>query len=464
MAAIYFTPLRPAFLGQENPGLFAGSLLAYLAGNLIILASMHRLKAPLTSLVMAAAIFDVLLVTLLMHASGGVASGLGVMLAVTSAGSGLLLPPRASLGVAAASTIAVLGEQLYRQGMMGGSADHYVQAGILGAIFFFSATTASILARRTAQSEAEARIRAQALDRMRQLNERVIQFMKTGVLVIDESGRIEQHNRAAWRYLGMPERIDRRHLRDVSRPLFQVYTQWHGKREFRPPPVQAAGRGPILNVSFQRFGDERNTTLIFLEDRSLIAQTAQHMKLASLGRLTASIAHEIRNPLGALSHAAQLLNESEALNEEDRSLVNIILSHAKRMNTIIVNIMNLSQRKEAEIRPVRLKTLLSQFVDDFVLNREPRPEIHYRLEPDDIVVEFDISQLIQVLTNLCENAVRYSYQKTKRPTVTMVAGIKYEDKTAYLDVLDEGPGVHPKYVEHIFEPFFSASGTSATPP
>ena len=215
--------------------------------------------------------------------------------------------------------------------------------------------------------------------------------------------------------------------------------------------------GPSILPRFTSVGVDKSLSIIFLEDTSEIHQQAQNLKLASLGRLTASIAHEIRNPLGALSHAAQLLKESPFIPDDDKGLIDIIENNSIRMNTIIENIMQLSQRKPSQLEPISLNQFLPNFIGDFKIGHEPEPEIQVNISSSTINVNFDVSQLTQIVTNLCENGLRYSEEKTGKATVAVVCDVDFHQRSPFIDIIDQGKGVDPKIAENIFEPFFTTS-------
>jgi two-component system sensor histidine kinase PilS (NtrC family) len=190
-----------------------------------------------------------------------------------------------------------------------------------------------------------------------------------------------------------------------------------------------------------------------------MTQQAQNLKLASLGRLTASIAHEIRNPLGALSHAAQLLDESPDLMDADRKLVDMIHKNALRMNAIIENIMQLSQRRASEPQQVTLKSFLENMAEELQKTHKDSLELYINVQPENLTVNFDISQLMQVVTNLAENGIRYSLKHSNRPYLSVVAGINLKTQQPFLDIIDKGEGITPEVAQNIFEPFFTTSPT-----
>ena len=194
--------------------------------------------------------------------------------------------------------------------------------------------------------------------------------------------------------------------------------------------------------------------LIFLEDTSMLAEKVQQSKLASLGRLTASIAHEVRNPVGAMSHAAQLLRESAVMTSTERRLTDIIHTNGQRVSQIIENILQLSSRDTTTPERLQLENWVADFADEFsrthqldrdrlrVASAGPAPEI-----------QIDPSQLHQVLWNLCENAFKYACPDDG--PIDLKIGRLRGSERPYLEVGDRGKGISESDAERIFEPFFT---------
>jgi two-component system sensor histidine kinase PilS (NtrC family) len=212
-----------------------------------------------------------------------------------------------------------------------------------------------------------------------------------------------------------------------------------------------------LIPNFTRLGKDRHSgTLIFLEDTVRTAKQAQQMKLASLGRLTASIAHEIRNPLGAISHAEQLLAESESLSLPDKRLTEIIHKHTERVNAIIENVLQLSRRGNASPELFKLKQWLDHFAEEFVLSlRINQEELQIDVQPETLMVNFDNTQFHQIVWNLCHNGIRHSQNCEANPKLELVGRLNNDTQRPYLDVIDHGAGIDPEHIQHIFEPFFT---------
>ncbi len=195
--------------------------------------------------------------------------------------------------------------------------------------------------------------------------------------------------------------------------------------------------------------------LVFLEDNRQIVQRVRQMKLASLGRLTASIAHEIRNPLGAISHASQLLKESGTASVDDKRMIEIILDHCNRVNMIIEDVLDVSRHDDTLAQKIVLKTWLEEFIENYKATHDQCYEIELTIEESDTRVNVISGQLEQVLNNLFDNGLRYSKQNTNRATLQVIAGLDSRDGDyqPYIHVIDDGIGITDSDEALLFEPF-----------
>jgi two-component system sensor histidine kinase PilS (NtrC family) len=403
---------------------------------------------------------DIGAITLLMHASSGVSSGLGMLLVVVIAAGGILTVGRTASALAALATLAVLFEHSYSFLSRDFDGSDYAQAGLLGATLFATALLAQVLAAQIRESEALAAQRGLDLANMDQLNEYIIQRLQSGVLVVSGDGAIRLMNQAGQALLGLPNGEIGRPLARVAPPLARELALWREERALYKSAVirPALDKGGIL-PKFISLGASYGT-LIFLEDTSVTARQAQQLKLASLGRLTASIAHEIRNPLGAISHASQLLSESSTLNASEQRLLEIILNHCGRVNDIIKNVLQLSRRKHSRLEAVALKPWLLHFLEEFCRTKEiNRVEVTLQVNPEHIQAYVNPSQLHQIVWNLCDNAWRHSQGSGRLPHFQITTGIKGNTGQVFLDVMDTGLGIPEETADKIFEPFFSTQGT-----
>ncbi len=446
-------------LASHDPVLFYGVALVYFAAAIVFILLISNRWPRFNIQVYLQIGTDILATTLLMHASGSITSGLGTLLIVTVAGGSIVMGGRHPLMFAALATLAVLAEQFYAQYIGLGEPNNYTQAGILGLVLFVTALAVHGFAHRIRESEALAQRRGLDLANMSQLTEHIIQRMQTGIIVIDNEERIRLMNESAWYMLGMPSATHHSRLEQLSPELVDQLQQWEADPATDIELIQPSAEHPRVMPRFAQLGQEDATgTLIFLEDATALARQAQQLQLAALGRLTASIAHEIRNPLGAISHAGQLLGESPQLDEPDRRLIGIIGDQSRRMNTIVENIMQLSRRNHSTPRLIELNQFLSKFVHEFLAGQGLHPQlIGITINPSQLQVRFDPTHLDQILTNLCHNGVRHSEEYPGFPKVEIRAALTEESGRPFIDIVDHGPGIPPDVAEHIFEPFYTTA-------
>jgi two-component system sensor histidine kinase PilS (NtrC family) len=426
---------------------------AYLIVNVLITALMQRPKhlLPLFSL----ALCDVLMLCALFYAGGGTPSGIGNLLIVAVAIANILLRGRIGLLIAAFAASGMIYLTFYLSLSRPAASSQYVQAGALGALCFAAALFVQGLSRRLQQSESLAEQRAADVANLEALNAQILQRMRTGILVLDDQRRVLLANQGALTLLGCDE-LTGKILDPNCAVLVNRLQTWRDNPTLRPQSLQGYSDGPKLQPSFIPLqGSGQNNTLVFLEDISQIAQHAQQLKLASLGQLTAGIAHEIRNPLGAISHAAQLLQESEALDSPDRRLAQIIQDHSRRMNLVIENVLQLSRRRQAEPQLLDLKYWLHRFASEFRTSAALDQTLHLDTRSGSLQTRMDPHQLTQVLTNLVQNGMRYSAQKHKLGQVWLTLFRDRDSDLPILEVLDDGPGIPPEQVQSIFEPFYT---------
>lgn len=458
LAALFF--FLPAWktLGSHHPWLYGTVTLGYL-GFALLAGFAARLRQPGYGLqVFVQVLADILAIVLLMHASGGLESSLGILLILAVAAGSLLLPGRLAYFFAAVATLAILGEiglAMLQESDV--ASTDLTRAGLLGAALFTTAVIAHVLALRIRESEALAMRRGVDLANLARLNEHVVQRLQSGVLVVDEQERVHLVNDTAGLMLQSPHTRAGEYLEQICPQLARQLRRWRAEPGYVPETLLPPAAQASLQPRFTALGRSRDSaTLVFLEDTAALAQQAQQMKLAALGRLTASIAHEIRNPLGAISHAGQLLAESPHLDAGERRLTEIIADHSQRVNAIIENVLQLSRRGQSNPRDIELEDWVHDFVDDLArCGRLPADRVDIRCNHNDLRVSFDPGQLHQIVWNLAHNAIQHGGGRLE-----LRIGLT-EAHLPCLEVLDEGPGIPDEVENQMFEPFFttSASGT-----
>ncbi len=458
---LFFAGGEPRFFGDRYPALFAAIASGYLVFAVVSGLAIRRRWISVSPQVMAQITVDIAAIICLMHASGGISSGLGGLLVVFVGAGSLVLPLQAPLFFAALATLAILGEQLFSQ--LGGASDsgNYPAAGVLGAIIFAIAMAARPLARRIQASEALAHQRGIDLANLSELNQYIVQHLRESIVVIDAEDRMRLINSSAASLLGIAQPGPGMHLEEASAELSRFVAVWRAD-EAHPSHTELTlasdENSARLTAHLAPLGKgtgRRGPILVFLEDTSLLNARVQKSKLASLGRLSASIAHEIRNPVGAMSHAGQLLAESPALTEADQRLTEIIRTHAERVSHIIDNVLQLSRRDLSRPEELHLGPWLKDFCLEFTRTMELQEgELSVTDVEPGLTVRMDPSHLRQVLWNLCDNAVKYA-SETGGIMVELRAGRVARNNRPYLEVLDHGHGVDPSTIDKIFEPFFT---------
>jgi two-component system sensor histidine kinase PilS (NtrC family) len=356
---------------------------------------------------------------------------------------------------AAVAAIALLLEQGYWELTYDTPTANFLQPALLAMGCFATGGVTSWLAQRVAANEALARARGRSLATQTRVNQLVIQDMHDGVLVLDRNARVVQYNPQAQNLLGAGQLLGV----EIQALLPGFDTPWLawrsvGGEAFGPVDLELRGRN--VGVRLLDTGTEEDFSVVFIEDTTRTREQAQQMKLAALGRLTANIAHEIRNPLAAISHAAELLVE-ESRAEDRARLIRIIGDNTQRLDRLVSDVLQLNRRDRISAVPIRVQPWLESFVDEFVAN-EAVPRSRFALEPGrDAWIEFDKEHLHQVMWNLLRNAVRYA--RPEAAAVRLAIG-DYGDRVE-LNVIDNGPGVPAVTRPQLFEPFFTteAKGT-----
>ena len=280
------------------------------------------------------------------------------------------------------------------------------------------------------------------------VNELVIRDLEDGVLVVDAEGLVTQFNPQAGVLMGSGEMAGS-YLGRYSTALAQALRKW--RQEGKPEDFSFAAEGRQIRARFVDAGASGgNVTVIYLEDESRIEDRARQVKLAALGRLTANIAHEIRNPLSAIVHAGDLMEEENRAPARAR-LTRIIRDNAARLDRMVQDVLELNRRDRIQREQLDLRVFLEHCVREIADNEDiPQEEIALDLGVE-ATVEFDRVHLHQILWNLLRNAWRHSHRKTGSVRLKL---LRQADRLE-LHVVDDGEGVPVELQAQLFEPFFT---------
>jgi two-component system, NtrC family, sensor histidine kinase PilS len=446
-----------------RPRLFLSSCIAYLTAAVLLIVARRLEWSSLRIVALINAGVDAAAIALILYASGGVSSGLGILLVLPVGATAVLADHKDAFLFAAVAAISVLVQQMCVNIDGNAPSTDYTTAGVLGAVLFLIALSAWPIANRLRESEALVRRQEIDLANLAQLSQYIIQHLRESILVIDTHDRIRLINESAAHILGDTNAFPEALLGEASPRLLYLLETWRqneGNTIAFPaldPTFVAADGARVIRANFAPLGNANPApVIVFLEDTSILIEKVQQSKLAALGRLSASIAHEIRNPVGAMSHAAQLLGESTALSAGEKRLTEIMRTNAERVSTIINNVLRLSKREETRFERVSLLNWTEEFHEEFcetmqlpttrLISSDATPGVEVRVDP---------SQLRQIVWNLCENALKHGANGRADTVVEIRHGRLGPTGRPFLQVMDRGSGVNPEHAERIFEPFYS---------
>ena len=424
---------------------------------------------------------DIAVISILYLTGGGARSGLVILYLFPLAGAAILAPLTLSLLSASLVALFLLAETLY-QVFLGDRTLPLTQAGLYGAVFFAIVLVVSRLAAKLIGQEELAARRGADLQIQQAINQIVIADVEDGILVVGRDGRVFTGNPAAQFMLGLTDEQRDFRLADMPAlaPIGHAFAAW--LQQSANPLGKSAPRTAYVTVKQRDAGADGHSTawsgrrdlsahlklrfarvdtpdeaaercVIFMQDVTAIENQAQQLKLASMGRLTASIAHEVRNPLSAIGHATALLAE-DLLDTGHVRLLKIVGDNVTRVNRMVEDILQLSRKVQPNSDPLYLNSFLSELQTEFQETHDLRDDMMWLGNTGTSPVRFDPLHLREVLVNLLTNAVRYA--SGEAASIRMYA-VNDTAGRMELHVQDDGPGITPDVRAHLFEPFYTTS-------
>jgi two-component system sensor histidine kinase PilS (NtrC family) len=439
-------------LGAQNPMLFNRVTAVYVLLATVFLVALLRRPRLFNLQLSVQVAADIAALTLMMFASGGQKSGIAILLLVVVAGAALVGQGRMTLFYAALASVSMLLEESWRALTRGADTADFVRTGIISVAFFGTAVIARLLAQRLVANETLARERGRELDDQLRISEQIIRDMEDGVLVVDGAGRVRQLNPRARALLDVAA-SDGVELTLLSRGLAERHRVWHAQ-SVEVVEMLRQEDGCLLRVRYLPSAESGGHALIYLEDMERVQSQAQQLKLAALGRLTANMAHEIRNPLAAISHAAELLAEEDTDPLHQR-LARIIHDNTRRLNRLVTEVLELGRRDRTQPETVRWKVFVTGFLEELALH-DASVSRRVHVAEDDVDLRFDRGHLYRVLWNLLGNALRHA--SSEDGAVRLEAKVANMENRVELHVIDDGPGVDEAQRNQVFEPFFTTHG------
>jgi len=458
LSALVFGPLTSMVGEAHQPRLAQSVSIAYLLVSAALLI-WGRNERWLQRIVFGSVVIDIIAATLLSHALPGASAGISMSLLFNIAAAGLLLPLSPALLLALLACAASIAEYVWQ--MLEGSQNTRTLAELAMFVTSYLALTfiAYQIGSRTRRTQQLADRRGVEVANLFEVNELIIRRMRTGVLVVDATGHITLANEAATALLGDMEgalAVDRVALSIASPELARRLQRWRNGWHEDEPPLQLAPEQTEVLPRFARLLADSDMSLIFLDDTTVVSRRAESLTLSTLGRFSASLAHEIRNPLAAINYATQLLEESEDLGEADRRLLQIIHQQCQRTNGIVESVLALARRERANPENLDLAAFVRRFVLEYrqTLSLE-NDSLEAVIREPSVVAMMDPRHLHQVLTALVHNALKYGRMADEPARIRI--RVASAGRNAVIDVMDRGPGIPDAIASQLFRPFYTTS-------
>jgi two-component system sensor histidine kinase PilS (NtrC family) len=458
IASLLFSPLSALVGESTHPRLAAITSGGYLALSLLILVA-GRNDRWLRPIVVGSLAVDIVATVLLAHALPGASAGLSMALLFNIAAAATLLPLSMGLGIALTASVATAGEYAWNLLENGEPNRTLAELAMFITSFLALAFVSYQVGNRARRNQQLANQRGDEVANLFEINELIIRRMRTGVLVVDAANRITLANEAASTLIGDNDGNSGSgmlELGSASPDLSRRLQRWRNGWNNEETPLQLSPDQPEVQPRFARLLAGSDLTLVFLDDSSVVSRRAESLTLSAMGRFSASLAHEIRNPLAAINYAAQLLEESTAIGDTDRRLLQIIHQQCQRTNGIVESVLGLARRERANPENLDLAAFVRRFVLEYKQSLTLETD---SIEP--IISESSVHGLVdprhlhQILTVLVHNALKYG--RTGQDPARVRLRVARQDRSAVIDVMDRGPGIPEKVAEQLFRPFFTTS-------
>ena len=446
-------------LGSRHPEQFTYTSISYALLSLLFAVLIHIDWPGYIIQCRLQILTDLIITILLYHASSGIGAGLEILLFISVSASGILLGGRAALITASTATILLILEHFYEiytsQRLPGG----FTALGFIGSGLFITAIIIYYLTLLLRKTEIEVAEKNVNLQKMGHINQLIVEQLESGIIVVDQSSQVILFNNSARELLTAPDSLNIPLPLDSLLNKISLDNKSFSKISHEKESKIELPSGKTVLTRYKPLGDNaENGYIILFDDYSQIEKEKRNEKFIAMGRLSASIAHEIRNPLGAISHAGQLLAESPSVYKGDIRLVEIIENQSRRINQIIKTILELGQQKEQNFQKIPVHDWLHKIINDFIRDNRLTENL-ILLSGDRATSAYgDPNQLQQVILNLLTNSLLYA-DTSKSPMVMIDISENTSGEGCSIKLSDNGPGIDRSIQDKVFEPFFTTSST-----
>ena len=452
LALVLFSPFDALAGDPRLPGLARTVSFLYLFAALCLF-QWARHGQGLRWQVLVGISIDIVAATLATHALPSATPGIALMLLFNIGSAALLLPLRYGLGGALLAGGALVAQYVWSQLGNTGQQRPLAEVVMFSVSFLSIAMLTYMLGRQMRDSRALAERRGAELADLAAVNELIIRRMHAGVLLVDGEGNVRLANEAASALLG---ESTGRSFGLVAPEVARRLHQWRVEGKASDVPLRLGSEQAEVLPRFAGLLGNSDIALVFLDDASQVSRRAESLTLAALGRFSASLAHEIRNPLAAINYATQLLEESPHIADGDKRLLQIVHQQCQRTNDIVESVLGLARRERATPEQIDLAAFGRHFVTEF---RETMPDGTGTVSaagPElPLAGMFDPRHLHQVLTVLVQNALHHGHLPGRPAVVTVHA--HREGANPVVDVTDRGPGIPEGAAAQLFRPFYTTS-------
>ncbi len=427
----YTNPVFQTYIDWKTSSQVSIFYLIFVLSNLVL---QYFKKNPFKLHLYIIIVVDIIIFTILIYYNNIIALSLVVLINVIIAGGCLVSQGRISLFFAAIATCALLVLFFIQFIQASYQADNTFLVALGGISYFVTAVLIYNISQNMRLTKALTEQQAKDLAALQSLNNLIIQRMQIGLIIVDKKFNLNFINPFAEKLLHNNQQSFVEKIRKSYRSHYEYFTVTLQQKK-------------LLSYIIKLENYQDAQLAIFIEDADFTEKRAQQLKLASLGKFTASIAHEIRNPLSVINQATDILHDTYK-DVSDRKLFVMIKKNINRINDIITNILELSKRHSIE--PSKIE--LNDFVEKFIIEQNYTGKVQLALTGSAVLVEFEPKQLFQVLANLIQNALQHNLSDRK-----VIVKIRQDKSYVYLSVIDFGEGINDENQYNIFEPFYTTS-------
>lgn len=452
LTVIFLLTFETLNLNYRYPHLYLGILLSFVAISSLQLISLKKIRWRVPLQLSLLFVVDIFALSSLTFAVDGPNLHLSLIFVITIFAASLLLERHKALVITLIAMIMVIYQQFIGSFFSIASLNNLGNSALLAFLFSVVYTIGRVAVRRFQLLETVNFSQYLELNRLQNINRYILEQIETGYLVIDENYQIVLSNPAACHLLGISKVYshEKYPLSKAQPDLFELikYNQLENGEKFQ---FESQLSRYHIQIKVQKLLVPHQTLiLLVLQDANKINQQVQQLKLAALGQLSASIAHEIRNPLAAIVQANELLTDSDE--HQQKLLSGMIRKQSQRIDRIIQDTLDMVRNKHTYPSAIRLKAFIQQLILEDLSDIRSKIKVYI---PQDCSISFDEAQLRQVLINLLRNAIRHNAPDASHIEVK----VSQHKQHVYIDVRDFGEGVSIKDQKFLFQPFFSTEIT-----